>query len=168
MPDLGDLLNVGDAIEYGGRTYTVRELTLEQGGMFAAWLKARAKADILRDLQSGDYPEDWVRLRLSVYEQDEAAGKYDWMSPASVESTGRTPVGAARALYLSLKDAHPEVTEEFALEMFLARLREVAALLARKANPPQDSSAPTASSPPGGSASPGSPTAATPATPSPG
>lgn len=170
MPDLGDILNVGDPIPYKGKSYTARDLTLEQRGRFGKWLKDRAKADIIRDQESGDYADAWVRLRLSTFEQDEAAGLYDWGSPASLNAIRCTVVGGAYALYLMFQDAHPDMTEDLAREVYddllKRQAKEEARRLAAKMLDPPASSAPGAPSQPGPSASPGSPTADTPGTPS--
>lgn len=153
--DLDGIFNAGEAIEFEGKTFTVKELTLEQRGKFGAWLKQRAKADAARSL-SEDLPDEWVRLQASVVSQDIAAGLYDWGAPASVHSITRTPDGASYALFLSISDSDPSFDELAARRLFDARLKEVAALLAARALDPPASSGQTGSSPTGPSASPGS------------
>lgn len=136
--DLAGLLNVPREFEHAGQTYSVgTSFTPDQIALYTQWLTDRAFAAAAA--QEGKLPPHLFERQLEATVAAAAAGRFGWKTPASVESLF-TPDGAAYALYLLLKDDHPEVDEIAAKEMVLKRLDdEVARIIAEVASGPKSS-----------------------------
>ena len=121
--DIGEVLNVPfDEFEHQGKTYRPKKLDVEGLALLSQFFKNRAKQECFRD---ADLPEDARPLMLRAVAEGIAAGEYDPGGPVFLRGVA-TPHGASYALYLALRDDHPELTESDVRDIFFARLEELA------------------------------------------
>lgn len=132
-PDLAKLLNQPETIEFEGKAFKLRELTVAQRATYSQWLKDRALSAV--ELAARTAPEHVAAEQRAGWRQDCAAGVYDFGGPV-FSAALRTHAGQVKALHLSLSADHPDLTEDYAEKMWLAHKSQLAALVADKIGDP--------------------------------
>lgn len=123
MPDLAELFNAPEKLEFEGNTYLLREPTVVEAGEWSRWFQAEARASAAR---ATELPEEDRRRLLRDVNADIAAQVYSWGSEACVVAL-RSPEGLARLMCIVCKEQG--VTYPLALKICTARLHEIARVL---------------------------------------
>lgn len=121
---LQQVLNIGSDIEYEGKAYTIPKADLMQSARFGTWVERRAWQALERSAVNGEWSEERARAASSSLLGDIAAGKYEWGGEYCL-SAMQSHAGQAMILYIVLSETHPEVTEEFAKKLALAKAMQI-------------------------------------------
>jgi hypothetical protein len=128
---LADFINSPHEIEYEGKTYHLKELSIGGKARFQRFLERRAREDAARSAE--DMPADVAELYMAGCRRDIAAGAYEWGTVACFQALQQSPEAQRYAIYLTLSECHPEVDEELAGKIWAKRQQEIRQLLIKQA-----------------------------------
>ena len=123
---IADMFNSPSELKFEGKTYHLRQPTLEEEGEYQRWLEQRAYDAIERRTYQDQAQQDRDRNALN---RDVAAGLYEWGGVICCESLS-TPVGVARMTAIVLRGQG--VTPALAKRIVDLKVREVTAAVVSK------------------------------------